>query len=199
MRCADHSSAVRVCVRRRTVEGRHVAPKNRTYPILLRYSWELLLVPAAVIIILSCATYARNSVFHDKIRLWEDTTRKSFKKTRPHYVLGDAYSEAGRIDESLREFQTAVIIRPDDAQALFNRGSLFFKLGRLDDAIADFDRAIARNPSYIKAYNNRGVAFLKKGSYREALRDFDEVLTLDPANSFAIYNRRLVMTSLTGP
>ena len=164
--------------------------------VFLHSGRKFMHIPVAIVVIFSFATHTRNSIFHDKIRLWEDTTRKSLNKTRPHYILGDAYYEAGRIDESLREFHTAVTIRPNDAQARFNRGSLFFKLGYLDDAIADFDMAIALNPSYVKAYNNRGAAFLKKRFYREALRDFDRVLALDPTNSFAIYNRRLVLTAM---
>jgi tetratricopeptide (TPR) repeat protein len=108
-----------------------------------------MLIPVLVVSISSFKTYSRNDSYYKKILLWEYTARRSFNKTRPHYIVGDAYYEAGRLDESFREFQTAVSVKPDDAEAHFNRGCLFYKLGAFGEAIADFDKAIALNPSYV--------------------------------------------------
>lgn len=106
-----------------------------------------MLVAAVIIFLFSFATCSRNKVFHDETGLWEDVVKKSPNKTRPHYCLGDAYYNAGLMRESLQEFQTAVTIKPDDAQAHYNRGFFFDRTGQMDKAIADYDRAIILDPS----------------------------------------------------
>ena len=77
---------------------------------------------------------------------------------------GSAYVDLGQSDLALADFDRAVGLKPDHAEALNNRGALLAARGALLRALSDFDRAIAVNPRYAMALLNRARA-------REALGD----------------------------
>jgi tetratricopeptide (TPR) repeat protein len=74
---------------------------------------------------LSAAAYARNTVWHGEERLWKDAVRKSPHKARPHVSLGVAYFDQGRLDEAIREYQTALKFNPQYAKARNNLETLY--------------------------------------------------------------------------
>jgi tetratricopeptide (TPR) repeat protein len=66
--------------------------------------------------------------------------------------------EAGqrRHTEALASFDRALAVRPDYAEALYNRGVTLQELKRFDEALASYDRALAVRPNYAEALHNRG-------------------------------------------
>ena len=91
----------------------------------------------------------------------------------------------------------AIKLKPDSAEAYFNRGMAYKSKGDADNDIADYDRAIAdftqaikHNPDFVGAYNHRGVAYLDKGDYDLAIADFTQAINLKEDSEF-YYNRGL--------
>ena len=63
-----------------------------------------------------------------------------------------------RTDEALASYDRALALKPDYAEAFYNRGNALQELKRTDEAVASYDRALALKPDYAEAHSNRGVA-----------------------------------------
>jgi protein O-mannosyl-transferase len=141
------------------------------------------------VVVLTAATYARNTLWMDNVSLWQDVVRKSPNLYRGYTNLGKAYFEKGQYEKALEMFERVVALRPSNFEAYNNRGNAFNSIGQLNKAIADYDKAIALNPSNFKAYNNRGNIFNSIGRLDEAMADYDKAIALNPSD-YNLYNNR---------
>ncbi len=135
-----------------------------------------------VVLILSGATYARNTVWMSKISLWEDVVRKSPNKARPRNNLGVFYYEAGYLDKGESEFQAALKIDPGYPDAHYNLGNIYLASGRMDEALREFQTAVKLKTDYADAHNNLGTVYAERGNFEAALREFQTALQIDAKN-----------------
>jgi len=156
-------------------------------------------IAVAMLLILSGATYARNTVWQDEIKLWEDVVKKSPNKVIPHNNLGAAYLEKGRIDEGTRELEIALQINPDMQEAHNNLGTVYLKQGHFNEAVEKFLFVLKRNPYYFKAHNKIGVAYLELNRFDDAIRSFKNAIKLNPDYADAYYNLGIVYEKLGKP
>jgi len=157
---------------------------------LLGGYFEKVLISIAVIIALalSVATYRRNTVWSSPVSLWEDSTRKSPDKDRPHYNLGVALLSAGRNAEAERSLLEAIEISPDDAKSHNNLALALSKQGRHAEAIDVYLKSIAIEPEHEKSYNNLGIALIKTGRQEEAIAMFQKSIDIQPAFAEPYFN-----------
>ena len=71
-----------------------------------------------------------------------------------HYNLGLSFLKLSRLDESKKEFQRAVQIEPNMAEAYNNLGYLNEAMDNFDAAIAMYKKALAVRPDYKTAREN---------------------------------------------
>jgi tetratricopeptide (TPR) repeat protein len=136
----------------------------------------------AVMLLLSGATYARNTVWKDRLRLWGDAVEGSPNKARPHNYLGNAYEAQGKIDEAINEYQTALKLNPDYADTHNNLGNAYKAQGKIDEAINEYQTAIELKPDYAEAHNNLGVAYGTQGKIDAAINEYQAALKLNPGH-----------------
>jgi tetratricopeptide (TPR) repeat protein len=74
-------------------------------------------------------------------------------------------------DARIEACSRALLAKPDDAIAYYNRGATYKLKGDSDRAIADFSKAIQLKPDYAAAYDARGLVYAAKGDYVNALVD----------------------------
>ena len=98
-----------------------------------------------------------------------------------HLSQGNEHYELGRYEKAAADYDEAIRLRPDLAEAYNNRGVAHYELGRHEAAIADYDKAIRQSPDYIEAYHNRGSARAELGRYEEAAADWETALKLAQA------------------
>jgi tetratricopeptide (TPR) repeat protein len=91
--------------------------------------------------------------------------------------------------QAIKDFDKAIELNPNLAEAYNNRGLVYGKLGNLQQAIKDFDKAIELNPNYAEAYYSRGIAFGKLGNLQQEIKDYDKAIELNPDLAQAYYNR----------
>ena len=103
--------------------------------------------------------------------------------------LGLSLQALDRLEEALESYDRALAVRPQYAEALFNRGVTLQKLRRPDDAVESYDRAVAVRPDYAEALCNRGVALQELGRFTDALESYDRALVLRPDFAEALCNR----------
>ena len=102
---------------------------------------------------------------------------------------GISYKEKGELDRALKDFNKALELNPDFAEAHNNRGKVYRNMGDLSKAFDDYNTAIQLNPDFAEAHNNRGVAYGIKGRVDEAIEDFNTAIGLNSAFADAYCNR----------
>ena len=113
-----------------------------------------------------------------------------------HNGRGIMYSEKGRYDLALEEFNKALEIYPLSVEIYNNRGITYLIRGDYDRAIEDFTKAVMLNPDAAKTYYNRGITYVAKGQINRALSDLEKCLELDPANASAHEARGIMLAAL---
>ena len=73
--------------------------------------------------------------------------------------------------QAIKDFDKAIELNPNLAEAYNNRGLVYGKLGNLQQAIKDFDKAIELNPKYAEAYCWRGIAYVILYNRNQATND----------------------------
>ena len=93
------------------------------------------------------------------------------------------------VDEQLRFYNEAIGIKPDYADAFYNRGIARSKKDDWEGALQDFNGAIRLKPDFANALMNRGIARSKKGDVEGALQDYNAAIRLKPDFAEAFINR----------
>ena len=102
---------------------------------------------------------------------------------------GASYWAKGLLDRAIEDFDEAIRLKPDYAQAYHNRSIAYLDRGLDERAIADLDNAIRLEPDYATAYFNRGLAYDRKGLYNRASDDYSKAILLQPDLDSAYFNR----------
>lgn len=87
----------------------------------------------------------------------------------------------GTTAEALSDFEQAIRVDGNLAQAHINRGYVLLGMRRWEDSIAAFDKGIELGAAELpKAHYNRGIAHEELGHVREAYQDYLKASELDP-------------------
>ncbi len=90
---------------------------------------------------------------------------------------------------AIKHFTEAIRLKPDLANAYFNRGVTYAFRGEFDNAIKDFDMVIQLQPDHAGTYYNRGNTYVDKGEFDNAIKNFNKAIELDTYYLNAYYNR----------
>jgi len=106
-----------------------------------------------------------------------------------HHSRGVEWTAKGNLDRAIADYDIAIRLSPDSADAHFNRATAWANKADPDRAIADYSTAIRLSPKEAAAYGGRGVEWSVKGDYARAVADFDTALGLDPKSVNAVLGR----------
>lgn len=112
-----------------------------------------------------------------------------------HTTLGNSFHQEGRMDQAIAEYQKALEIDPNLADAHSNLGVAFLEMGRVKDSIAHLQKALEINPNYVDAHYNLGNSLLQGGRVEEALTHYNKVFEIDPNNVEARNNMAWVLAT----
>ena len=150
---------------------------------------------AVILLALGGSTYARNRVWQNEIRLWQDVITKSPLKGRPHFNLGVAYTREGRTEDAIKKFLTAIQLNPDLVDARYNLGLAYARQGRTQDAVREYQTTIALDSDYFMAHNNLANTYLAQGRTEDAIREYKKAIEIDPGFANVHYNLGLAYTA----
>ncbi len=102
--------------------------------------------------------------------------------------LGQIRNLSGRHAEALAEFQKALKLRPDDADALLGIAATNEAMGRAADAEAMYKKAIEARPDHADTYNGYGIFLYRRGRFEEAIPNFRRFTDLNPEASRGFLN-----------
>lgn len=113
-----------------------------------------------------------------------------------HLQRGSEMDKAGRLEEAIRENETALAIDPGSEQIHINLISLYGRAGDGAKAKQHFEAAVALNPGRSDAWYNYGVLLYEAQDYAASEKTFRKALEINPAyaeahnNLGAIYERQ---------
>ncbi|WP_046662407.1 tetratricopeptide repeat protein [Microcystis aeruginosa] len=102
---------------------------------------------------------------------------------------GILYRRQQKYELALDDYNKAIKLNPNHANAYNNRGNLYYDLQKYDLALADYDKAIEINPNFAILYYNRGGVYYNQQKYELALSDINKAIDINPNYAEAYYNR----------
>ncbi|MGO2149283.1 O-linked N-acetylglucosamine transferase, SPINDLY family protein [Halomonas sp.] len=94
--------------------------------------------------------------------------------------LGAELSEAGLRQEALEALDKALMLTPNDAEALAVKGRITHQLGDPEQGLALLKEAVKRQPGFAKAQHYIGYIYYTQARYDDALTYADEACRLAP-------------------
>ena len=97
----------------------------------------------------------------------------------------------GKFAEAIADFERAVSLKPDFAEAYSDLGCALNKTGQLETATENFRKALEIDPRYVAALNNLGSVLVDLDRPRQALGYFDRAIAIDPGYAEAHLNNAI--------
>jgi tetratricopeptide (TPR) repeat protein len=151
---------------------------------------------ACVVMVFGFLTIQRNRDYRSALAIWGDTVEKRPGNPRAHNNLGLAFAKLGRLDDAEGQYEQALRIKPDLADAQFNWGLALVRQGRVPEAIGHWEQALRIKPDFADAQYNLGLAFAQQGRLQEAISHWEKALRIDPNIADAQYNWGLALEKL---
>ncbi|MDR1346049.1 MAG: tetratricopeptide repeat protein [Bacteroidales bacterium] len=111
------------------------------------------------------------------------------KQAAKFFTRGNTYYDKCDYDKAIEDYNKAIELNPDDANAYNNRGNAYALKCDYDKAIEDYNKSIELEPGLAEVYNNRGNIYAEKGDYDHAIEDYNKTITLNPDIADAHNNR----------
>lgn len=127
-------------------------------------------------------TIRRNIDWTDQDHLWLAAEKTSPSSHQNHNNLGDYWARHGNFEKAVEEFQKAINLLPNYADAYHNMGTAYYQLNKFDLALASYERAIYFNPNLWQSYQNIGAIYFTKGNFINAERYYVKALEINPQN-----------------
>jgi len=105
-----------------------------------------------------------------------------------HMEMGLDYRDADQLDEAAAEFEAAVQLDPDFAEAHYNLGLTYADMGEYEMAIAEQEAALELVPDLAEAHNVLGMAYYGLERFEEAIAAYEEAIRLAPQLADAYFN-----------
>ncbi|MCE9524206.1 MAG: tetratricopeptide repeat protein [Alphaproteobacteria bacterium] len=109
---------------------------------------------------------------------------------KAHYYRGNALLAKREYLKAIDDYDAALAIAPDDANALHERcWSRAVLAIQLEDALSDCNEALRIRPNDGETLGGRGFVYLRLGFYRTAILDYDAALDRKPDTAEFLYAR----------
>lgn len=105
-----------------------------------------------VALALGLQTHRQNRVWESAISFFSNTLAHNPGSDRTRHNLAMAFSDVGRNDEALEQYQIVVEHTDQYPQPFHNMGRIYLERGQYDKAEIYFKRAIAINPRFFQSY-----------------------------------------------
>jgi tetratricopeptide (TPR) repeat protein len=110
------------------------------------------------------------------------------EKAKVSYNKGLRYQKQGKFAQAIKEYQNALALYPDFAEAYNNLGYSYRMKGNFDQAIVSYKKALRLKPDLAEAHEYLAKAYLAKGMKAEAEAEYQILVKLNPVMAAEIQN-----------
>ncbi len=110
------------------------------------------------------------------------------KLARNDFTYGAAMFQHGFLDQAQESFLQVLATRPNDADALYNLGTLSLRRRDFTQARDYLQQTVQRRPDYPEAWNNLGMIAAEQSHPDDAVRYFQQSLAYRPDYAIALLN-----------
>lgn len=106
-------------------------------------------------------------------------------------LLGDAHKKLKQYDEALKEFRSAISLKPDSqllSYAHYDIGYIYIKLKKYNDALVALRESVRIAPDYVHALNELGFAYMMTAQFPSAVAAYERVIRLKPDHAVARFH-----------
>ena len=107
---------------------------------------------------------------------------------RNDFTYGVALFQHGYLDAAEESFQQVIALKPNDAEAYYNLGTLNLRRNNLPQAQQYLAQTVKLRPVFPDAWNNLGMIAAQQGQTDEAIQNFQEALRQNPNYAIALLN-----------
>jgi tetratricopeptide (TPR) repeat protein len=143
-------------------------------------SWLQSGLCGGLLLALGIVSWQRTWAYESQEALWTDTLAQNPNCWVGYNDLGLVLFQKGQVDEAIYQYQKALEIKSDLAEAHSNLGNALLQRGQVDEAIAEYQKALGIDPNYAKAHYNLGVALAQAGRLDEAIAEYQKALEINP-------------------
>ncbi len=97
-----------------------------------------------------------------------------------HFNLGLRFQKQRKYQLAIEQYQRAIEIQPNFAQAYNNLGSVYFLSGSYPESIEEYKRAIELKPDYAEAYYNLAMVYEATEDINQAIDSYRMVIGIRP-------------------
>ena len=101
------------------------------------------------------------------------------------------YYMAGNYDLAISDYDTAIMLDPDNTSYILERGMLWVKNNGIDKAINDFNRVLNLDKNNDQAWYNLANAYFLNNDYETSIEFYSQAVYLNPSKADLYYNRAL--------
>jgi tetratricopeptide (TPR) repeat protein len=109
---------------------------------------------------------------------------------------GNSYAGKDEWDRALRDYNEAVRLVPNNADAFANRGNAYAHKKEFAKSTSDYTEAIRLNPRLFQAFYNRALNYYAANDLNRSLADLTECIRLNPKFEPAFAQRSAVLARL---
>ncbi len=152
-----------------------------------KYKNIIYIVFGIVIISLSTRTIIRNIDWKNEDNLWIATGKTSPSSPNTHNNLGDVYGRWGDKQKAMKEFQTAIALKPNYGDAYHNLANTYREVGEKEKALENYQKAVGFNPNLWQSYQNIAALYFEDKQFEKAVEYIQKAITINPKN-INLYN-----------
>jgi hypothetical protein len=167
---------------------------DKVKPWGLMYRQGVWAAVAVLFVIYSGLTIQRNGVWQDDVTLWSDALRKNPFSSEAHLALGTAYHQQKKLDRAVREYQEALVIKPEDFRARGNLAQVYRQQGLYDQAIVEYLNVVRLMPEDPDAHYGLGLSYQQAGYPGLAMKEYQKTLAIRPSHNGALHRMKSLNT-----
>ncbi len=112
------------------------------------------------------------------------------------YLRGIAYRKQGKLTESLKDFDKAIRLNPNQADLLSDRAITYHLMNRGEEAIKDLDKAVELDITNPYRYSCRAYVKEQLKDAQGAISDYNKAVELDPQDEVSFNNLGVLQEKL---
>ena len=140
------------------------------------------LVAACLVVPLAILGWQQAHIYENEETLWDYTLTYNPICPVGFNALGTYLLQNGRADDAMLEFEKALELYPDYADAHTKLAIILFRQGQIDEAIDHYRKALDADGKNDEALNNLGLALLQKGKAGDAIPNYRKAIEINPNN-----------------